>query len=1030
MDSNDVKQFIKECKKTLSTGDASELSYRSAFENLFKKGNNVFPINDPKVKNHNKPDFKFVLNSDKDYVIGYAEMKDIDKDLDAIENTEQIDRYKTYKHLFLTNGLDWRFFIDGVKYFQIEIAHFNRSTQTIKAITENFETLANQLCFFFENSAEPITSGKRLAEIMGNRARLIRDGIMLSVVDDAIQNENINAIYNMFKALLVSDLEVEAFADMYAQTLVYGLFIARFNDPTPADFSRLEARDLIPNTNQLLRNFFDHIAGVEFDFSLQPVVDSLCQIFCVSDIADIVKKHVNTDENDYRDPIIHFYEDFLESYDPQLKKKMGAYYTPTPVVKYIIKAVDESLKNDFNCDDGLANSETTTYTKHIDEGYKIGKGTGKTHFDKEITIPKVQILDPAVGTGTFLNEIVRFIYKQHFANQRGAWNDYVNNNLIPRLNGFEIMITPYTIAHLKIGMTLQSLDATIKDDSRLRVFLTNTLTEGIKNDLPLYQLFGLASAVTKESELAAEVKTDYPVMVVIGNPPYSISSTNKSEYILNLLSEYKNGLNEQKINLDDDYIKFIRFAEKMIEENKSGIVAVITNNSYLGGINHRQMRKHLLKTFDKLYIVNLHGNSRKQEKTPEGDVDENVFDIMQGVSIAIMVKNNKRRLELGKVMYADLYGKRDSKFKALNSKDISFKEITPAEPFYFLLPKNDKYLKEYLNYINLNELFLEKRSGFRTGDDTNEIAFSSESIRKVVTDLITLSESEYRNKYQLKDGRNHFYAGMKADVGQSYEPSRLQKEMYRPFDCRWTYYSTKSSGFVAWPRYEMTRHLINHDNLVLLFTRVNRQLSSNYFFCTNIMADEHILDTSGDSTYHAPLYLYDELGGITTNFNTDVFKQLTQNIKDPSPEDVFDYIYATLYSISYQKKFADFLDIDYPRIPIPSIEEFNRLVPLGRQLRNLHLMNRKIDTPVTFDVPGDNVITKVKYESNSVFINKKQCFSNISETAWNFYIGGFQPAQKWLKDREDRKLSFNEISHYEQIIAILNETARIMQEIG
>ena len=989
MDSKDIKTFIAESKEILSTGVASELSYRSAFESLFKKGTDVFPINDPKAADHNKPDFKFVLNSNKELIVGYAEMKDLDKNLDVYENSKQLERYKTYQNLFLTNGLDWRFFRDGVKYYQVEIATFDSSCNKLKIYKDHFESLANQLNFFFQNSYEPITSGKKLAEIMGNHARIIRDNILKNVVDGEIQSESINGLYHMFKMLLVSDLTVESFADMYAQTLVYGLFIARFNDTTPENFSRSEACELIPSTNPLLRDFFDHIAGVKFDGSLKPIVDNLCQIFCVSDIKNVVSRHVNLNEEDYRDPIIHFYEDFLDCYDSKLKKDMGAYYTPTPVVKYIIKMVDSVLKEDFKITDGIADSKTTTITKQTDEGFTISKRKdAKVHFEEKITIPEVQILDPAVGTATFLNETIRYIYKQKFINQQGMWDDYVNKNLIPRLNGFEIMMTPYTIAHLKLGMTLQALGATVRPKNRLRVFLTNTLTEGIKGDLPLLQLFGLATAVTKESEMAAEVKNDYPVMVVMGNPPYSVSSSNNSEYINNLVNDYKAGLDEQnKQPLSDDYIKFIRFAESMIEKTGKGVVAMITNNSYLNGVIHRTMRKHLLDTFDKIYILNLHGNYRRKETAPDGSKDENVFDIMPGVAIVVMVKSQINTKKDADIFYSDIYGDRSSKFAKLNEgvSSTNYQKIECKGPFYFFVPMDYSELERYQQGVKVTEIFNLNKSGVKTHDDSNLISFDPFDS---ATDKLTL---------------------------------------YRPFDVRHIDYDLDR---VVRPRYDTMKHM-DRSNIALLTCRQQSTYDFQHALVTQYYSDICTVSSqTSEGCNHFPLYTYDDAGNKIVNLNQNAVKKLTVNIGDQTPEDIFDYIYAKLYSPSYRKQFNELLKIDFPSIPIPTKEEFERLVPLGKLLRETHLMNKKLVTQVHFNVPGDNVITGVVREDNKVYINKTQYFDNVSDTAWEFYIGGYQPAQKWLKDRKNRTLTFQDVEQYEQIIAIMEETKRIMELIG
>ena len=1033
MNSDAVKHFLHECHGELLTGKTTEHSYRPFYKELFNQLEGITAVNEPSRSENGNPDFVFLHAKNQDVILGYAEMKDIDKNLDEVEKSEQMDRYKGYKNLFLTNNLDWRFFRNGEKYFEIQIAKYDKKTKTITEIYENnFQQLANEILAFFEQTPESIKSGKRLAEIMGAKARRIRDN-----VEDIIEKDSdseIENVFQMMKEMLVSDLTKEKFADMYAQTLVYGLFVARYSDDTPNTFTRAEARDLVPPTNPFLREFFDHIAGPHFSKRLGYIVDELCEIFSVSDIKETVHKHlkITTDDKlEARDPIIHFYEDFLANYDPALRKSMGAYYTPTPVVRYIVRMVDKVLKEDFKLKDGIATNEKIKYTRKVDPYSTSFRKNAKIKTEEKIEIPKVQILDPAVGTATFLNETIKYIYNEKFQNQKGAWTNYVNENILPRLNGFELMMAPYTISHLKLGMTLSELGCT-KMNSRLRVFLTNTLTEGIEKDLPLFTLLGLTKAVAEESALAAEVKNDLPVMVVMGNPPYSVSSNNKSNFIQSLIADYKKNLNERKINLDDDYIKFIRFAENMVDKNGAGVVAMITNNSYIDGITHRQMRRHLLQTFDKIYILDLHGNAKKKEVALDGGKDENVFDIMQGVSIAIMVKT-RRKLNLGKVYHAEIYGTRGYKFAKLNNDSPKFKIVKYTDPNYFFVPKDDSLITQYQHFVSVNDLFENKSSGFRCGAADSQICFKKEDIERVVNDLIYLPEKDYREKYSLKDGRNHYYAGMKKDVGDVVDSERIiQTAWHCPFDIRWTYYSRKSSGFVAWPRNQTMNHFVGHKNVGLIYMRGHIELKGAACSITKYVSNERTFSRPGMSSADsvAPLYLYYQDGTKTPNFNSEELKKLTTNIGKQTPEDIFDYIYAVLHSPSYREKYKEFLKIDFPRVPIPAEKEFKRLVPLGRELRNLHLMEADIDIKTTYPESGSDIVEKVEYKDGKVYINSTQYFGNVPELAWNFFIGGYQPAQKWLKDRKGRKLSLEDINHYQKIIAILLKTDALMKKIG
>ncbi len=1019
-----IEEFVYSVMSELNTGQTTEHSYRPAFKKLFSNIDKVRSVNEPKQSKYGAPDFVFLGDKNKDLILGYAEMKDIDKNLDEIEKTNQMERYRGYKNIFLTNNLDFRFFRNGAKYFEIEIGKYDKKTGTIREIYQkNYNKLADELEAFFEQVPESITNGKRLAEIMGGKARRIRDNI--KVIFERQSDPEIEKIYEMMKELLVTDLTENQFADMYAQTLVYGLFTARYNDNTPDNFTRAEARDLVPVTNPFLREFFDHIAGANFNKSLSYIVDELCEIFAVSDIKTIVHKHLKLDKegDDEKDPIIHFYEDFLANYDAELRKKMGAYYTPTPVVRYIVRMVDKALKEDFGIADGIASNKKIRYTHKVDP-YQTGKTTrSKVAYEKTEDIPMVQILDPAVGTATFLNESIKYIYNEKFENQKGLWNSYVNDNILPRFNGFELMMTPYTIAHLKLGMTLSEFGAkSLK--SRLRVFLTNTLTEGIENDLPLFALLGLTKVVAEESNLAAEVKNDLPVMVVMGNPPYSVSSSNKSKFIQDLIIDYKKDLGERKINLDDDYIKFIRFSENMIEKNGKGIVAMITNNSYIDGITHRRMREHLLRTFDKIYILDLHGNSKKKEVSPDGSPDQNVFDIQQGVAIIIAIRNKKHNDSLGKIYHSELYGNRKAKFSALNSDRPKYKLIKYSEPNYFFVPKDFSLQEEYEKYIPFSELFIVNNSGVKTDRDALFIDFSRNVLNSRIQKLLTGSyDDEFAKKYRVINSGS--YNLFRSIHEKQFNDSKIREIQYRPLDYRWVYYD---ETIISRPGYAVMRHIIPGNNYAIISAR---QFGGGKHFISFITEELCEISSQPFAPYTLfPIYLYHANGPKSLNFNPNKLNELTQKVGQQKPEDVFDYIYAVLYSPSYREKYKEFLKIDFPRVPIPIEKEFKRLVPLGHRLRELHLMHEVPKSKVTFPIDGDDVVEKVNYDNGKVYINKIQYFDNVSELAWNFYIGGYQPAQKWLKDRKGRELNADDIIHYEKIIAILEETDKIMKQIG
>jgi len=1029
-----ISQYLDEVTEQFYSGHAIEHAYRPALKALMSSFDDTVAVNDPKHSEHGAPDFIFLKKSNTTIIKGYAEAKDITVSLDKTEKTNQMQRYGGYANLFLTDYLEFRFFKNGEKYQTISLGHVKDGK--LYKTPENGEQLARELQAFLELPPEKIRSGRRLAEIMGGKAHRIRDNVVQYLKEDDDKSAELLKIYEMMKKLLVHDLSEEKFADMYAQTLVYGLFVARYGDSTPDTFSRAEARDLVPASNPFLRHFFDHIVGPNFDVRLGYIVDELCEVFAVSNVQEIVHKHLRIQDqiNDAKDPIIHFYEDFLQEYDPAERKKMGAYYTPIPVVKYIVRQVDKILKEDFGLSGGLASTDTVQYHVATGQDLRHDRRT-KAPTHQTLTVPRVQVLDPAVGTATFLNETIKFIY-EGFKGQEGRWPGYVNDNLLKRLHGFELMMAPYTIAHLKLGMTLKETGVEKLND-RLGVYLTNTLEEGIPMQPDLFS-FGLAEAVSEESRLAAEVKSERPVMVVMGNPPYSVSSNNKSKWIENLVGDYKKDLNERNIQpLSDDYIKFIRFSAEMIARNGSGVVAMITNNSYIDGLIHRQMRKHLLQTFDKIYVLDLHGNSKKKEIAPDGSKDVNVFDIQQGVGIILGVKTGQRQGEFAEVYHAELFGARKLKFDDLNNDIPKFKKIEITAPSYYFLQKDTKTQAEYDQFISVRELMPFGDAGIKTHRDDFAISYTPEGeFEKLVAFRDGTKTPE---ELHLKDTRDFSIETAKNFLqGLTYDEIRvgIKPVMYRPFDIR---FFANFDAVANRPRRRTMTQLLEYRNCGLIF---NRQSTSKEWSMIEIVtgaADERSMAIDNRSHLSingipivAPLYIYQEDGTYVPNFAPTELSALTRQLTgQPSPEDILDYIYAVLHSPSYREKYKEFLKIDFPRVPAPTQAEFDHLVPLGRKLRELHLMKSPSITTydTTYPIAGDDVVEKVKYEDGKIWINDQQYFGNVLETAWSFYIGGYQPAQKWLKDRKGRKLSSDDLDHYQKIINILLETDRIMKEI-
>ncbi|SFR49780.1 type ISP restriction/modification enzyme [Thiomicrospira sp. ALE5] len=1058
-----VIQYIDKINSRLADGHTSEHTFRADLEQLLS---HLLPdckiTNEPsKITDCGNPDF---VVTRKTVPIGYIEAKDVGKDLNHKGYNEQFNRYKkALDNLIITDYIWFQFFVEGEKVAEVRLAQpaFD-NPQKYEIDHQAINLFESHIRDFSIKVTQAIKNPGKLAELMAGKARLL-ESILEAALNADLENNTQSELtnqYHIFRDMLIHDLEPKQFADLYAQTLAYGMFAARYHDPDLQTFDRDEAARLIPKSNPLLRNLFQSIAGHNIDDRILTTVDNLAEVFRHTDVKSIL--HGYGKSTAQTDPIIHFYETFLAKYDPSLRKSRGVWYTPEPVVSFIVRAVDEILKTKFGLKDGLADTSKTKIELQSQVKDNRTKSGWRT-YEKEVH--RVQILDPATGTGTFLAEVVKYLYQSRFQHMQGIWPSYVEEHLIPRLNGFELLMASYAMAHLKLDMLLGETGYTAEQrkqsDNRLRIFLTNSLEEYHPDTHTLFSQW-----LSNESREANAVKKDTPVMVVIGNPPYSVSSTNKGEWIQDLVQDYKKDLNERNIQpLSDDYIKFIRYGQHFIEKNGEGVLAFITNNSFIDGLIHRQMRKHLLETFDEIYILDLHGNSKKKETAPDGSKDENVFDIMQGVSINLFIKNGShitRPGELGKVYHAELFGKRKEKYDYLtrNLSAIDFQTLNPVAPNYEFFPKNQELEVTYKLGVSIESLMPLNATGITTERDDVCIHFTESEVKLVKQALIELEAEDFRAQYSpKKDGRDWQVGFAKADVKEN--SGKITSITYRPFDNRKTLYTGKSKGFMAYPRYQVMRHQLR-PNTALLTTKVTKDEVGA--FITNGLSGRKSF-SAYDVTLTFPLYLYPEDGSERIpNLNPDEIKAFEAALNLPfaaenpdksfvpsclggeknqfTPIDILDYIYAVLHSPTYRDTYKEFLKTDFPRVPYPNPDTFWQLVELGDQIRLLHLMESPLlDTPITqYPIGGDNKITRkisktspgyeaINATHGKVWINDTQYFDNVPHQAWLFYIGGYQPAQKWLKDRQGRELSFDDILHYQKIIVALSETARLMQEV-
>ena len=1103
-----VAEYVAEVARLAKTGKTTEHSFRGALAALIDAlAPGLKAVNEPKRTDCGAPDY--IVQDGTELAVFYVEAKDLgDGDLDGKKRTghkEQFDRYKAaLDTIIFTDYLDFRLYRHGQFVSAVRIADWDGEGK-VSGNPGAFDGLAQLVADAAAGEPQRIDGAKRLAELMAGKARLIQRNA-LTYLERIMESRHLGGdnhataaetaalhapLFDMmlnFREVLMPDIGADEFSDVFAQTLTYGMFAARLNDPTPENFSRYEAMGLIPKSNPFLKQLFQYVAN-NLEDELEWMVDDLADLFRVADVAKIMRDYGKAQSG--ADPMIHFYEDFLAAYDAGLRKERGVWYTPIQVVRFIVAAADWALRTRFGLPDGLADSSKTEI--EVEEtafhGKKLAQKVNKT-------VHRVQLLDPALGTGTFLAEAVRQIFAK-FAGNEGLWPGYVENDLLPRLNGFELLMASYTMAHIKLSIALREC-ANVKmlpmsnsssqldtgnigtgntgntgnnSNSRFRIFLTDSLSDWHK-ELP-GGLF--ASALAAEQQGADEVKRDTPVMIVIGNPPYSGISQNNGEWIMRLMDDYKvepggkQRLQERKNWLNDDYVKFIRLAEHYVEKNGEGIVAYITPHGFLDNPTFRGMRWHLMQTFDEIWTLNLHGNSKKKEVAPDGGKDECVFDIMQGVAITLFVKccqcanvaNANSNFQLGagnigtgntrtlatfnhtcKVWYADLWGKKKDKLTALDNAtmdSIEWQELAPAEPLLLFTPRDTAGEREYLQGFRLDEMMTVNTSGFVTANDPLNISFTEAEQKDKIHERKVLPEQDWRHKTgRRKDSRDWRYATAKADaLAHDIEPSRA---CYRPFDDRYTVYTGNSRGLYSSPQRNVMEHLIQGKNLALCCIRICSRDDDLPVFVTDKITDKTIL-SSKDNANVFPLYLYEEnMGKMEKRANLD--KEIVAKIEEAAdaqervpPIDIFDYIYGVLHSPAYRAKFKEFLKSDFPRIPYPKdATEFARFRNAGRALRETHLM-RDAAPPLSeptarFPVPGDNVVDAVRWDNDRVYINPTQYFDNVPLAAWEQAIGGYHPAEKWLKDRKGRALSPDDLRHYQRIVLALVRTASIMHDLA
>jgi hypothetical protein len=1099
-----LTEYLRKLERALKRGDATEHTHRPALKELIEAlDENVICTNEPKRSACGAPDY--VVSRKRDQLsIGYIEAKDIGADLAEIERGDQLKRYlPALPNLLLTDYLEFRWFVDGKKRETFRLANVAPSGKLTPVEPDELERARNLLMGFLSQKPADIASAGELAGRLANLTHNIRNIISGAFLTGQASRQ-LRDWRDAFAATLLPELaphpdtrkEAEAvseFADMFAQTLAYGLFSARASSGS-GKFTREKAQKLIPRTNPFLRTFFEQITGAALDDEpFAGFVEDLIQTLDHADMARVMEDFGKQGRR--RDPVVHFYETFLQAYDPKLRELRGVYYTPEPVVNYIVQSIDRLLKDKFSIKEGLADRQKIA----------IKRKEGKQEISDETH--RVLILDPAAGTATFLYTVLAFIRSQFQTRKNaGQWGSYVHEHLLPRLFGFELLMAPYAVAHFKIGLALAAMDEeplfrqqwsyAPQGNERVNIFLTNTL-EDLEHTA---EQLGPLRALSDEANSAYEIKKHKPVLVVLGNPPYSGHSANTGEWISKLVRDYYfcdgKPLGERNPKwLQDDYVKFLRWGQWRIEQTGQGVLAFITNNGYLDNPTFRGMRQNLMQTFDEIYLLNLHGNSKKKETVPgSGEADKNVFDIQQGVAIGIFVKlppearAKKKEKAPATVRHCDLWGaQRQTKYDWLDKNQVRSTDWTtlePNAPHYLFIPQDTKRLNEYERGWKVTEMMPINGWGIATRKDYLLVDFEKGALVRRFRAILSLPAEEAIDRFGIKKAPHWDFA--KARIHLSGDPSSSVKPvLFRPFDIRYIYYE-KAMIERGDHRYDLMQHMFDPNLALITVRRIEGGGAFTHFFTTDRISVLHSTSAK-EGNFVFPLYLhpYGKLpdedlfmheNGRRPNLSAEFVKQFCERLdckfvpdgfgrpskREIGPECIFNYAYAVFHSPAYRERYGEFLRADFPRLPLTSDWDlFGELAGLGSLLVGLHARGQGKNTAVGYPVKGEDIVREVRFQpvdglvvagakrmristpcgaavergpwpdikAGRVWINDKQYFGPVPESAWTFPIGGYLPAQRWLKDRIGRALLYEEQLEYQRIIWALIETRRLMTEI-
>ncbi|EOC4478457.1 type ISP restriction/modification enzyme [Campylobacter coli] len=1030
------KKYTSEIQAIFEGKNYNEHSFRTCFENLLNelKPKEVKIIHEPKSEKGQgsiRPDFKTYKLIDKEkelsynHLVGFIECKNLDVDLNLHLKGKQLSKYlQISPNIIFTNYKRFILFSFEKVVFDIDLLD-----DKLDLKEENISIFRNLLKAYFDDNSTTIKSKQELVKVLSTQSFYLSNALKISF-DESDANSSFKRFFrktkDTFKNIEKIDLKDEEFCDILAQAIVYGIFVS-YIENDDYDLEKIPIENFISFLPSTFRTLSEFVYFAIPSFSLpQDIKYTLENIKKTLSLIDKIAlcKILN---QDLESVSIYLYEDFLKAYDDlratQKRKEGGVFYTPKSVVDMIVSSLDELLKTKLNKNKGFN-----------DQGVKV--------------------LDFATGTGSFLASVFEKIISKE---SEVFKNEAIKNKFLKDIYGFELSFVPYIVARLKLGQILRKNGFVNFSDADFQIFLNNTLDlEKIAN----FDMFMPLENLDTEWKKARDIKHSQDLLVILGNPPYNAKSKNKGEDILELLQAYKQGLNETKINLDDDYIKFMRFAQwKLLEQNKKdlfeekkGLLGFITNNSFISGKTHRKMRESLYKSFDEIYILNLHGSDKDAKN------DENVFDIKVGVCISLFVKYKDEPSNGAKVFYYstgdnNIFSRKekfalldDVRQKGLNA--IKWEELSLDEPYFWFIKKefeNEEYeifwaLASDKALGDKKSIFLNYNSGIETQKDNIAIQLMKNKMEETLKDFSNLNSVDLVKKYDLKDSRDwkisNSVNAIKNNLG------KIERIAYRPFDLRWTFYTNKSKSFIAYPRYEVMQHFLDKENLGLCFPKICLNSIFDYSMVINTIADRALGGCkTGSETCIAPLYLYvnnEKIPNFTSEFLA--YKENHKILKDKSPEEILYFIYANLYNPRYREKYLEYLKTGFARINFEVEQKtFDDFATLGKKLVELHLFKRDLKDEIDFIFLKEDKKANFKIEKyqekdrfldNKIILNEDLAISPISAEIWQFTIGGYQVIKQWLKYRNDYKCSKEELEHLLKMCKVIKETINLQKELN